>query len=106
MPPVRMQYDDVGQVKNNRTKVPTNAEDVKRSSAIRSGQRLITAAGGETCPMRYLDIDTAKKVSKIGLGTWQFGSREWGYGDSYARSEAKAIVRRAIELGVTLFDTA
>jgi aryl-alcohol dehydrogenase-like predicted oxidoreductase len=56
--------------------------------------------------MRYLDIDTAKKVSKIGLGTWQFGSREWGYGDTYARSEAKAIVRRAVELGVTLFDTA
>ena len=56
--------------------------------------------------MRYLDIDTTKKVSKIGLGTWQFGSREWGYGESYADSEAKAIVRRALELGVTLFDTA
>jgi aryl-alcohol dehydrogenase-like predicted oxidoreductase len=56
--------------------------------------------------MRYLDIDTAKKVSKIGLGTWQFGSREWGYGDTYASSEAKAIVRRALELGITLFDTA
>jgi aryl-alcohol dehydrogenase-like predicted oxidoreductase len=56
--------------------------------------------------MRYLDLDTAKKVSKIGLGTWQFGSREWGYGDAYAGSEAKAIVRRAVELGVTLFDTA
>jgi len=56
--------------------------------------------------MRYLDIDTAKKISKIGLGTWQFGSREWGYGDAYAGSEAKAIVRRALELGVTLFDTA
>ncbi len=56
--------------------------------------------------MRYLDMDTAKKVSKIGLGTWQFGSREWGYGDSYAGTEAKAIVRRALELGVTLFDTA
>src|SRR5262249_59608411 len=56
--------------------------------------------------MRYLDMDTAKKVSKIGLGTWQFGSREWGYGEDYAGSEAKAIVRRALELGVTLFDTA
>jgi L-glyceraldehyde 3-phosphate reductase len=50
--------------------------------------------------MRYLGIDMAKKVSKIGLGTWQFGSREWGYGDAYARSEAKAIVRRAIEQGL------
>jgi aryl-alcohol dehydrogenase-like predicted oxidoreductase len=56
--------------------------------------------------MRYLSIDTAKKISKIGLGTWQFGSREWGYGQDYAGTEANAIVRRALELGVTLFDTA
>jgi aryl-alcohol dehydrogenase-like predicted oxidoreductase len=56
--------------------------------------------------MRYLSIDTAKKISKIGLGTWQFGSREWGYGDRYADEVAQAIVARALELGVTLFDTA
>jgi aryl-alcohol dehydrogenase-like predicted oxidoreductase len=56
--------------------------------------------------MRYLSTGTAAKISKIGLGTWQFGSREWGYGESYASQEAKAIVRRALELGVTLFDTA
>jgi aryl-alcohol dehydrogenase-like predicted oxidoreductase len=56
--------------------------------------------------MRYLDIDTTKKISKIGLGTWQFGSREWGYGQPYAEQEAAGIVRRALELGVTLFDTA
>jgi aryl-alcohol dehydrogenase-like predicted oxidoreductase len=56
--------------------------------------------------MRYLDIDTAPKLSKIGLGTWQFGSTEWGYGKGYAGREARDIVRRAVELGVTLFDTA
>src|ERR1700683_5264886 len=56
--------------------------------------------------MRYLSTDTAKKISRIGLGTWQFGSREWGYGQAYADSGADAIVRRALELGVTLFDTA
>lgn len=56
--------------------------------------------------MRYLDVGTAVKISKIGLGTWQFGSREWGYGDAYSKGEAGAIVRRALELGVTLFDTA
>jgi len=56
--------------------------------------------------MRYLACDTAKRISKIGLGTWQFGSREWGYGEPYAGQEAGAIVRRAIELGVTLFDSA
>ena len=56
--------------------------------------------------MQYLDIDTNKRISKIGLGTYQFGSAEWGYGDRYAGQEARAIVRRALELGVTLFDTA
>jgi aryl-alcohol dehydrogenase-like predicted oxidoreductase len=56
--------------------------------------------------MRYLDIDTSKKISKIGLGARQFGSAEWGYGEAYAEKKANAIVRRALELGVTLFDTA
>jgi aryl-alcohol dehydrogenase-like predicted oxidoreductase len=56
--------------------------------------------------MRYLSVGTATEISRIGLGTWQFGSREWGYGSSYAGQEAQAIVRRAVELGVTLFDTA
>ncbi len=60
--------------------------------------------------MRYLSSDlsssTGKKISKIGLGTWQFGSKDWGYGQAYADTEATAIVRRALELGVTLFDTA
>jgi aryl-alcohol dehydrogenase-like predicted oxidoreductase len=56
--------------------------------------------------MRYLDVDTVKRISKIGLGTWQFGSEEWGYGEAYSERAAYAIVRRAVELGVTLFDTA
>src|SRR5580700_7872702 len=67
------------------------------------------AAGEETELMRYLSTATdpaTTKISRIGLGTWQFGSREWGYGQSYAGQEAHAIVRRAVELGVTLFDTA
>lgn len=45
-------------------------------------------------------------VSAVGLGTWQFGAREWGYGTPYAREAAPAIVRRSCDLGVTLFDTA
>jgi aryl-alcohol dehydrogenase-like predicted oxidoreductase len=56
--------------------------------------------------MRFLSVDTGKRISRIGLGAWQFGSREWGYGHPYAGQEARAIVRRAVELGVTLFDTA
>ncbi len=56
--------------------------------------------------MKYLDVDGVGRVSKIGLGTWQFGSREWGYGDDYATGAARDIVARARALGVTLFDTA
>jgi aryl-alcohol dehydrogenase-like predicted oxidoreductase len=55
--------------------------------------------------MRFAQIDTAKPISKIGLGTWQFGSREWGYGPAYERTAAD-IVRRALDLGITFFDTA
>src|SRR3954447_20687218 len=56
--------------------------------------------------MRFVDVPGLGPVSRIGLGTWQFGSREWGYGANYADRAARDIVRRARELGVTLFDTA
>ncbi|NYJ06040.1 aldo/keto reductase [Petropleomorpha daqingensis] len=56
--------------------------------------------------MQFLEVPGLGPVSRIGLGTWQFGSREWGYGESYAERGAREIVRRARELGVTLFDTA
>jgi len=55
--------------------------------------------------MRYVEAGDLH-LSVIGLGTWQFGSREWGYGAAYADDIAPAIVQRAIELGVTLIDTA
>ncbi len=55
--------------------------------------------------MRLIDVGGAR-VSVIGLGTWQFGSREWGYGDEYAQSEAIRITERALELGINLIDTA
>ena len=56
--------------------------------------------------MKFLDVDGLGQVSRIGLGTWQFGSPEWGYGDGYAAGPARDIVARARALGVTLFDTA
>ena len=56
--------------------------------------------------MRFLEVPGLGQVSRIGLGTWQFGSREWGYGEGYASGVAADIVARARELGVTLFDTA
>lgn len=46
------------------------------------------------------------RVSAIGVGTWQFGAREWGYGEKYALVTAGDIVQRALELGINLFDTA
>src|SRR5260370_20059788 len=55
--------------------------------------------------MRYLDVD-GRGVSRIGLGTWQFGSREWGYGRDFDEADCAAIVRRALDLGITLIDTA
>ena len=55
--------------------------------------------------MRYIEIE-GMRLSRIGLGTWQFGSREWGYGDGYAKDVAPALIRRAAELGITMIDTA
>jgi aryl-alcohol dehydrogenase-like predicted oxidoreductase len=56
--------------------------------------------------VHYLDLPGLPHVSRVGLGTWQFGSPEWGYGRRYASEEAARIVARAVELGVTFFDTA
>jgi len=55
--------------------------------------------------MRYVEAGGVR-VSAIGLGTWQFGSADWGYGADYAGHVAPELVRRALELGVTLIDTA
>ena len=55
--------------------------------------------------MRYAEVGGAR-VSVIGLGTWQFGSTEWGYGRDYNDRVAGEIVRRALEGGVNLIDTA
>ena len=55
--------------------------------------------------MRYLDVD-GRQVSVVGLGCWQFGEKGWGYGRDFGDQESLAIVRRALELGVTLLDTA
>jgi aryl-alcohol dehydrogenase-like predicted oxidoreductase len=46
------------------------------------------------------------RLSAIGLGTWQFGSREWGYGKDFLEGEAVKIVERALDLGINLVDTA
>jgi aryl-alcohol dehydrogenase-like predicted oxidoreductase len=45
---------------------------------------------------------TGVKVSRVGLGTWQF-SEAWGV---TRYEDARAIVAKALELGINLFDTA
>jgi aryl-alcohol dehydrogenase-like predicted oxidoreductase len=55
--------------------------------------------------MRFVEINGVR-LSAIGVGTWQFGSSEWGYGDQYASTTAAEIVREALERQVNLFDTA
>jgi aryl-alcohol dehydrogenase-like predicted oxidoreductase len=45
---------------------------------------------------------TDLRVSRICLGTWQFGG-DWG---SVERDDLKAAVRRGLELGINFFDTA
>jgi len=46
------------------------------------------------------------RLFPVGLGTWQFGAGEWGYGTAYAEEVAPRIVERSLELGVDLVDTA
>jgi aryl-alcohol dehydrogenase-like predicted oxidoreductase len=55
--------------------------------------------------VRFVEV-RGVKVSAIGLGTWQFGSLEWGYGRHYVDRDALEITRRALDLGVNLIDTA
>jgi len=53
--------------------------------------------------MKYTQLGKAPlTVPRLCYGTWQFGG-DWG---SFAVREAQAAIRRALELGVTFFDTA
>jgi aryl-alcohol dehydrogenase-like predicted oxidoreductase len=62
-------------------------------------------AHGYDHAVRYLEVGGVR-LSVIGLGTWQFGSTEWGYGRDYAATTAIDITRRALDLGINLVDTA
>ena len=46
------------------------------------------------------------KISAIGLGTWQWGSREWGWGRLYGRKELLESFDKAIEADINFIDTA
>ncbi len=54
--------------------------------------------------MKFVEVNGVR-VSAIGVGCWQFGSSDWGYGRAY-EATAVSIVHRALDLGVNLIDTA
>ena len=64
-------------------------------------------ASAENCgreKMEFVDINEAAiRASRLGLGTWAMGGWMWGGSDDEA---AIATIHRALELGVTLIDTA
>jgi myo-inositol catabolism protein IolS len=46
------------------------------------------------------------KISAVGLGTWQWGSREWGWNRLYRKSDVLAAFQKALEVGINFIDTA
>jgi aryl-alcohol dehydrogenase-like predicted oxidoreductase len=56
-------------------------------------------------PMKFVEVG-GERISAIGLGCWQFGSKDWGYGNRYAQETAVELVHTALDLGVNLIDTA
>jgi len=50
--------------------------------------------------MQYMTVDGLPPVSKVGLGTMRFGEKD------FDPQLARALVRRALELGINCFDTA
>lgn len=57
--------------------------------------------------MEYTNLGKSDLVvSKIGLGTWQFGDKDWGWGTEYGEDEALTTIHRALDLGINFIDTA
>lgn len=46
------------------------------------------------------------KVSAVGIGTWQWGSKIWGYSKTYGEPDLLEAFGKALELGLNFFDTA
>jgi len=49
---------------------------------------------------------TGIRISAIGIGTWQWGSREWGWSRTYGKRDLLEALHKALELGINLVDTA
>lgn len=51
--------------------------------------------------------DTNLSISKIGVGTWAWGSRIlWGYGRDYTEADLVSVYEESLKSGVNFFDTA
>ncbi|MBI4362282.1 MAG: aldo/keto reductase [Euryarchaeota archaeon] len=59
-------------------------------------------AGKDRIPLAKTGI----QLSPIGLGTWQWGAKEWGWGGTYGEKEVLASLDKSLELGVNWVDTA
>ena len=90
-----------------RVRCSSNASLADDRSGYVSGLRLgfLTIKGGSfeffSGLVRYITFG-GWRVSKVGLGTSQFENLGWGYGENYSPHD---LVRRALALGVTHFDT-
>ena len=57
--------------------------------------------------MEYTKLGKSElEVTKIGLGTWQFGTEGWGFGKDFDRNDAINVVKAAIDSGINWIDTA
>lgn len=57
--------------------------------------------------MEYRELGKSGiKISAVGLGTWQWGSREWGWNRLYGKADVAAAFEKAINLGINFIDTA
>src|SRR5436309_1266808 len=82
------------------------AVDARRDAQLLSADGVVVADRVRPADvLRYVETGGAR-LSVIGLGTWQFGSTEWGYGREYANRIAGEIVHLALDLGVNVVDTA
>lgn len=57
--------------------------------------------------MLYTQLGTTGlRISQIGVGTWQFGDKWWGWGRDYGEEEAIAAIKEAVAFGINFIDTA
>jgi len=57
--------------------------------------------------LKYRELGKSDlKVSVIGLGTGQFGSKPWGYGIKFGDEDIIKIIQHAVDFGINVFDTA